>query len=477
MSVTMNILQKILVYTYSFILALLPTQKYVEGVTGQPQSFLPSQVKNQTERTISSLIYRGLFKYDIYGTTVPDLAETWTVSPDGLTYTIKLKDNQRWTNGKKITADDLIYTSFKVPDLSGVATDKVDDLTVRYTLPNKYAPFFSLLTVGVMPANAEEKMDPLRPISSGDFRVGRVERAGNLIKQVTLASTNKDYDIKKIAFAFYTNNDELITAAKLGEVDSFISTRDVNLQNFNDYRFPLQGIYYGLFFNLRNDKFTDVSLRQKMEKVLPIKNLIIDKGIQVQGPVSRSTYTDTLLTYDKFDDKFQEEFINVDVTITIPDIKSHAELAGQIKDYWEDKLGMNVSINKVDPEKLISQVIEPRNFEVLLYGQEVGRDPDRYVSWHSTQKDPPGLNISGFDQVRADRALEEGRNQTDSDKRVVHYNEFQKVVNEQTPVIFLYHPYVYYYISKYIDGVGDKYTFTYTDRYLDFANWKRVRTN
>jgi peptide/nickel transport system substrate-binding protein len=473
----MDILQKVILYAYSFFLALLPTQRYVEGILGQPRSFLPSQAKTQTEKTISSLIYRGLFKYDIYGVTVPDLAETWSVSPDGLIYTIKLKDNQKWTDGKKITADDLIYTSYKVSDLSGVATDKVDDLTVRYTLPNKYAPFFSLLTIGVMPMNAEEKMNPLRPISSGDFRVAGIEKTGKLVKKVVLASTNKDYEIKKIIFRSYSNDEELITASKLGEIDAFTSGDNIKLENFNDYRFPLQGIYYGLFFNLRNDKFKDVELRQKMEKVLPIKDLIIDKGIQVQGPISRSVFTDNLLVFDKCDDKFQEELINTEVTITIPDLKVHKDLAGQIKNYWEDKLGMSVSINKVDSGKLVSQVIEPRNFEILLYGQEVGRDPDRYVLWHSAQKDPPGLNISGFEQVRADRALEEGRNEPDSDKRVVHYNEFQKVISEQTPVIFLYHPYVYYYVSKYIDGVGEKYTFTYADRFLDLSNWKRVRTN
>lgn len=473
----MNIFQKLIVYGYSFILALLPTPKYVEGVVGQPRSFLPSHLNTQIDKTISSLIYRGLFKYDIYGATVPDLAETWSVSADGLVYTIKLKDNQKWTDGRKITADDLIYTSFKVSDLSGVATDKVDDLTVRYTLPNKYAPFLSLLTVGVMPQNAEEKMNPLRPVSSGDFRVARIEKTGNLIRQIVLASTNKDFDIKRIVFKFYSNDEELVTAGKIGEIDSFISTADVKLANFNDFRFPLQGIYYGLFFNLRNEKFQDVELRQKMEKVLPIRELTINKGIAVQGPISRSVYTDSKIIFDRYDENFLDEVINIEVTLTIPDLETHKDLANAIKGYWEDKLGISVSINKVDPEKLLSQVIEPRNFEILLFGQEVGRDPDRYVSWHSTQKDPPGLNITGFEQVRADRALEEGRKELDGDKRMVHYNEFQKVMNEQTPVIFLYHPYVYYYISKYISGVGEKYTFTYPDRFLDFANWKRVRTN
>jgi len=86
-------------------------------------------------------------------------------------------------------------------------------------------------------------------------------------------------------------------------------------------------------------------------------------------------------------------------------------------------------------------------------------------------------NFSGFDQVRADRALEEGRNELDNEKRIVHYNEFQKVIVDQVPAVFLYHPFTNFYVSKYIEGVGEKYTFTYADRFLDFENWKYVRTN
>ena len=80
----MNIIRSVLFYIQSLLLALLPTTGYVEGVVGQPQSFIPNQAESYIERTISDLIYRGVFKYDIYGATIPDLADTWTVSEDGL---------------------------------------------------------------------------------------------------------------------------------------------------------------------------------------------------------------------------------------------------------------------------------------------------------------------------------------------------------------------------------------------------------
>lgn len=475
----MNIFQQLVFYIYSLILAVIPTSKYVEGVVGQPQSFLPTQAQNQIEKTVSNLIFRGLFKYDIYGATIPDLADTWTVSEDGLIYTIKIKDNQHWTNGKKINADDLIYTSYKSSDLSGVATDKIDDRTVRYTLPNKYAPFLSLLTVDVLPDAAEEKMNPLIPVSSADFRVARIEKKGSFISGVVLVTTKSDYSIKKIIFRFYPNEDELKTAAKLGEIEGFMSDSNCcsDLENFADYKFPIQGIYYSLYFNLRNEKFKDVEFRKKLEAVLPIKDIITDRGITVQGPISRSVFTDRALQFDKYDKTVSDSIADTIVEIKVPDDKSHVRFVEQIKSIWEDKLGLKVIVVKESAEDFINKVIIPRDFEVLFYGQEVGRDPDRYVLWHSAQSGAPGLNLSGFSHIRSDRALEEGRNELDNETRVIHYNEFQKVINEQVPVIFLYHPNEHYYVSKRISGIGQKYTFTYWDRFLDFKNWKKTNTN
>lgn len=459
------------------ILAMAPAITYTEGVAGQPVSFLPSHSLSQNDRTVSGLIYRSVFKYDIYGSLVPDLADQWSISEDGLVYTVTLKDNQFWTDGKQITSDDLIYTAYKTPDLSGVATDRVDNLTVRFTLPNKFAPFLSLLTNGVMQTGSEEKYDPLFPVSSGQFRVVSVERSGPIVKQITLINA-KD-NIKKLVFRYYANEEELSLAAKLGEIDGFLANNPVEVENFVEYKFPVQGVYYALFFNLSKESLKDLDLRKKLEKVLPIEDVIFNTGIPVQGAISRSLYTSKTLNFDHFDEDFSDETAEstVTLTMTIPDLKSYQNLAKQVRDYWEDKLNIKVLIKSENSDTFNQEVIQSRNYEVLLYGQEIARDPDRYVNWHSTQKDHPGLNLSAFEHVRADRALEEGRKEIDNDKRYIHYNEFQKVIDDQVPAIFLCHPFAKYYINKRVTGFGDKYTFSITDRFLDFDNWNIIRLN
>lgn len=473
----MNIVRSIIFYISSFLLAVTPTSQFTEGVVGQPRSFLPSQTITQTDRTISNLIYRGLFEYDIYGELKPDLAESWSVSDDGIVYTVKMKPGQYWSDGTPITADDLIYTSFKVKDLTDVATDKVDNLTVRYTLPNKYSPFLSLLTVNVMKSNTEEEQNSLAPISSGPFKVVKINRSGPIIKEVVLYDFSKKSKINRLIFRYYGSEDELITASELGEIDGFVSSKDREVGGFTEYQYPLQGVYYALFFNLRNDKFKDLETREAFAKTIPVDDLTFPYGIPVQGVISRSVYTDDELEFNSFDEDFLTDLGVENVTLTIPDLPQHSELARAIEGLWESKLGVNVEVKKVDPTKIEGNVIKDRDFEILLYGQEVGRDPDRYAYWHSTQSAYPGLNLSGFEHVRADRALEEGRNQTEGEDRVVHYNQFQEVINEQKPAIFLYHPFVRYYVSDFVEGIGDKYTFSQGDRFLDFVNWDIIETN
>ncbi|MCA9308735.1 ABC transporter substrate-binding protein, partial [candidate division WWE3 bacterium] len=412
-----------------------------------------------------------LFKYDIFGSLVPDLAESWEIQEDGLVYQIKIKEGITWSDGTPITTDDLIYTAFKIPDLQVVITDKVDSRTIRYTLPNKYSPFLSLLTNPVMKNNTEENDDPLMPISSGEYKIVNISKDGPITKSVTLA-TEKNEQIKKLTFRYYSNDDELLTGAKLGEIDGFILNDQIKLQNFELYRFPTQGVYYSLIFNLRNENVENAEFRKKMQQVLDIEDLIAPYGILAQGPISRNLYTDGAINFNPYDKDILEDIPINPVTITVPNITQHKQLAERIKDAWEDKLGLVVEIQKVDPERIQDTIIVNRDFEILLYGQETGRDPDRYAYWHSTQKDYPGLNLSGFEQVRADRSLEEGRNVIESTTRRVHYGEFQNAIMENTPAIFLYHPYQNYYVTKRISGIGDKYTFNLADRFLDFENWR-----
>ncbi|MBU0649775.1 hypothetical protein KKG63_01070, partial [Patescibacteria group bacterium] len=194
-------------------------------------------------------------------------------------------------------------------------------------------------------------------------------------------------------------------------------------------------------------------------------------GIPVEGPISRSIYTNELYKTASYDSKVVADLSDQALDLEVVNTPALVEIAKMVKQEWEAKTGAEVSIYKHSQEDIRQKVIETRDFDILLYGQEVARDPDRYVNWHSTQANAPGLNLTGFENVRADRALEEGRKALEQEDRQRHYDEFQRIIDEQTPAIFLHHPFMNYYVSNRVKGIGTKYTFTMRDRFLDFNNW------
>ena len=109
---------------------------------------------------IGRFMFWGLLNFDLPTQTVkPGLAESWTNSPDGKTWTFRLRKNLRWSDGMPLTADDVIFTWNDIiynPQIPNPLRDefiidgkeftvtKLDDLTVKVVTPEVYAPFLRL---------------------------------------------------------------------------------------------------------------------------------------------------------------------------------------------------------------------------------------------------------------------------------------------------------------------------------------------
>ena len=465
----MEILASVYLFLSSVFLSIVPGREFKEGVFQQPSSFYPALAQNSIEKTVSKLIFRGLFKYNIYGELENDLVDSYEISEDGLTYTFKIKDNQYWIDGKKITSEDILYTSYNSPSLQGISTDKIDELTVKFKLQNKYSPFISLMTQGIVQNNSLEKGNDLNPVSSGDFRVVRVKRSGPIVKEITLHSSK--YKISKLTYRFYSSEDELYTAAKLGEIDAFTTEQEHNLPNFTNYRYPIISNSYGLFFNMSKDRLIDASLRKNIAKVIDYEEIDQKYGIPVEGVISKDAiYTDKKATISPFDSKFKENYSEKEIVIKSTNSKRNQEVLNGLKNYLEDSLKLSIEIKLYSNEEFIEEVVKKKDFDVIFFGIETQKDPDRYINWHSSGV-KSGFNFTSYQNPIADKALEEGRSVTDLTKRLVNYNKFQEVFNKDLPAIYLFHPFNNFYISNRVTGIGEKYTFDSTDRYLDFSNW------
>jgi len=132
-----------------------------EGIIGSPRFINPILAMSDADRDMTSLIYSGLMKSNSKGDLVPDLAESYSISKDGLVYKFKLKDNVYFHNGEKVTTDDVEFTINETQDSAlkspkranwdGVTVKKLNDREIEFVLKQPYSPFLENTTLGILP--------------------------------------------------------------------------------------------------------------------------------------------------------------------------------------------------------------------------------------------------------------------------------------------------------------------------------------
>jgi len=139
----------------------------VLATTSDPRSFNPIIAKERSSTAITNLIFEGLTTTNGMTTEVePNLSEGWEVTADGLSWIFHLRRDVQWFDGHPFTADDVVFTFLdliyneKIPssardtftiDGKTFQVEKIDDFTVKFTLPVKFAPFLSAMNTEILP--------------------------------------------------------------------------------------------------------------------------------------------------------------------------------------------------------------------------------------------------------------------------------------------------------------------------------------
>jgi ABC-type transport system substrate-binding protein len=146
------------------------------------------------------------------------------------------------------------------------------------------------------------------------------------------------------------------------------------------------------------------------------------------------------------------------------------EMANLLKEQWK-ALGAEVEIKTFDLPTLEREIIKPRNYEALLFGQVLGSILDPFPFWYSLQKKDPGLNLALYENKTVDKLLEGGRKTQDLNERAKIYEEFQNLLIEDSPVIFLLNPDYIYFVSPEIKGIEVKFIANPAQRFSGIENW------
>lgn len=498
--------------------------EYIEGTRGTARTVNPILAQSDADFDLTRLVYSGLFATDSRGELVPDIATDYSVTPDGLAYTVHLREDVRFHDGTLLTADDVLFTIQLIQDQEirsplrksfvNVAAAKTDDRTLTFTLKEPFAPFPTLLTVGILPAHLWSDLPSeslalaeynLKPVGSGPFRFQSFLRdKRGTMRSYTLVR-NEDYYkqkafLEKITFRFFPDWESVAAAVRSRAVAgaSFLPQplRDTveKLRGITAHQISLPQIT-AIFLNLRNDLLQAKRVRQALLLATDKYRLAtdaLDSEIVISGPIlpGEMGYDETL-PEPAFDPGRAGELLDaegwkrsdgnderskgnqtLELSLATADRPEYIAAAELIAAMWGEA-GIKTNLRVVPAGDVKGEILKSRSFDALLYGIIVGGDPDPYPFWHSSQADDPGLNLSGFRNRDADRLLEEARSATTTEIRVNRYKKFQEIMADNIPAIFLANPHYSYLVSSKIRGINLLRITNPANRFAQVTEWHR----
>ncbi len=287
-----------------------------EGVIGYARFINPLLASTDADKDLTTLIYSGLLKVNDKGELAPDLAESWSISPDGLTYTVNIKPSATFHDGEPVTADDIEFTiqkainpavkSTQASNWTGIAVTKVNPYQLTFTLKKPYSPFAENLTLGILPKHIWESVSDeafdvstynKEPIGSGPYKIKKTKQDRSGLYEYYELTPFSGYTlgapfIEKFSLKFYKNEDDLISAFKDNDIDligglspEYASSSLSNAKMINSATLPRT---FALFFNQNVDP---VLINKEVRKALDIsvdRNQLISLVLKNYGVPSNS---------------------------------------------------------------------------------------------------------------------------------------------------------------------------------------------
>lgn len=474
----------------------------IEGTIGEASTLIPLLATDASSHAVAGQIYNGLVKYDKNFTIIGDLAESFDISPDGLTITFHLRQGVKWHDGAPFTSRDVIYT-YNVTIDPNTPTAYAEDFkqvksiaapdssTIKVTYGEPFAPALSSWGMNILPAHLMEGKDitksPLarKPVGTGPYRFKEW-----ISGQKIVLEANADYFegrpfIDRFVYRIIPDSSTMYMELKAGAIDLMSLTpvqyaRQTSAASFTDrfnkYRYPSSSYLY-MGYNLRHPLFGDKRIRQAITAAINkeelIQGVLFGMGQKAHGPIVPGRWAYNPAVKDiGYDPKHAAELLaqagwkernsagvliknGKPFTFTILTNQGNQQrlMTAQIVQQRLSQIGIDVKIRVVEWAAFLKEFVNKGNFEVVMLAWSISQDPDMYDIWHSSKTKPGELNFIGYNNPEVDRLLVEGRNTFDNEKRKRAYFRIQDILADEQPYTFLYVPDALPVVSSRIRGV------------------------
>ena len=489
---------------------------YNEGIVGQPSFINPVLASGDVDRDLVKLIFSDLGQ----------LAESYKIENNGKIWRYRLKEGVKWQDGGKITSDDIIFTIETVQNQDvyspilqnwqGVGVERISEREVEFKLPAAYVFFKNALEdlrpipkhifAKIPAANLKLSDYNLNPVGSGPYKILSFKKQSDGFIDSYILERNDDYSggkpyLKKIKIIFYAGEDEIISAFNNGEIDGFglVNSRNVEkiISPYQIFSFKTLK-YYAVFFNhYSHPAFKEENIRMALDLAVNkeelVKNIFSGYAAVVPGPLTpKDSVVENLFSIDEankiLDDSgwlvneegirqkiIGKEVVKMEFSLIVPQIQILIDTAELIKQEWK-KVGVKANISILSLSEINNEIIKTRDYQMIIFGNILGKSPDLYSFWHSSEKFYPGLNLSLYENKTADKLIESIRENFNDNKRSADLGKLQSLIALDYPAVFLYSPdYLYVGKKKFyrFDSLApeEKFISFPSDRFNNIEKW------
>lgn len=503
----MNRISKLIIFPLFFLFCLAPlllsgcdqgvkektsTNTLIVGAESEPERLNPI-----TEETMEMepMIFRGLTKFDEQNKPVADLAKSWEISKDNLTYTFHLRDNVKWHDGQPFTAKDVKFTIDAIlnpqnnsPNLQELEEIKkvevIDDHTIKIILKKQFPPLLDKLTRGIVPEHLLAGKDIAtadfnnQPIGTGPFKFIQWKKGENIILEA-----NKDYygakpKLEQVIFKILPDPNVRAVQLETGEIDLALLEPDQlkRMEKVNSivvYKVPTAD-YRVMMFNFRKPLWQDVKVRQAIcyatNRQAILDGILSGEGSLAYGPLQLNWANNPkVMKYDYNLEKAKTLLAEAGWKMGADGIleKNGQKLSFKLTTFNNDPVRVNiVNALSADLKKIgINCIPDPKergSFQwdqvdsfLLGWGSPFDPDDHTYKLFHSSQIDK-GWNLQAYKNQQVDKYLELARTTDSQEKRKEYYAKFQEKLAKDPSFDFIVYLKALYGVNKNVSGVKER---------------------
>ena len=459
-------------------------------------------------RQIGSYIFDALLERDNRTSEiVPSVAESYEIADDHLTYTFKLRQDVKFSDGVPLTGEDVLFTLDKIMDKSVEAADlrnyyqdissyelvDGDKYTIRFHCSKPYFRHLDMLGgIFILPKHIYGTGDfnthPYNrtPVGSGPYIFETWDTNQQIVVRRNPDYWNKERAprIERLIWKIIVDDDAAFQVLARGDLDHSADLTPEQWVNqvsapefqakFHSYTSLSRPGYVGsvtyIAWNLRLPKFQDRRVRQALTMLLDRQTILetiwYGLGEQVTGPeFSRSREYDASIQPWPFDPKRAAELLaeagwkdtdndgildkdgeKFTYEYMIPSGSKEFEQLATVYKEELARAGISMTIQLREWASFI-ETITKRKFESISLSWAIPLDSEPYQIWHSSQSEQ-GSNYPGYNNPEVDKLLDDIRIEFDREKRIPLFHRFHQIMHEDQAYTFLFNRYSLQAVDK-----------------------------